>query len=111
MVLPFFLIGASFIIKKIFVAPTVTEQIGMTSPEPEPDRPIVISGRSLNDIVGRYKNLDICRYVKADDGRNFIFESIAIEHVPGTYFSDDPSQNYIVVDKLLLYREVPADLG
>ena len=43
--------------------------------------------------------------MQVDDGRTFIFESIAVERSPGVYHADDLKSIYIIVDKCLLYRE------
>ena len=67
-----------------------------------------VVARSVNDVVGTYKDLKIYRNVQLDDGRVFTFESVAVEQMPGVYHADDPSKKYIIVDKYLLYREVPV---
>ena len=68
-------------------------------------KPMMVVKRSVNDMIGTYDDNKIYRYVQLDDGRNFIFESIAVEKSPGVYHADS-SDNYIIVDKCLLYREV-----
>ena len=72
-----------------------------------PDNLNVVA-RSVNDVVGTYKDLKIYRTVQLDDGRMFTFESVAVEQKPGDYHADDPSKKYIIVDKCLLYREIPV---
>lgn len=67
-----------------------------------------VVARSVNDVVGTYKDLKIYRTVQLDDGRIFTFESVAVEQEPGVYHADDPSKKYIIVDKCLLYREIPV---
>jgi hypothetical protein len=69
---------------------------------------ITIIARSVNDVVGKYQDSTIYRYVQAKDGKMYTFESIAVEVHPGVYHGDHPDKNYIIVDKCLLYREVPA---
>lgn len=67
-----------------------------------------VVARSVNDVVGTYKDLKIYRTVQLDDGRLFTFESVAVEQEPGVYHADDLSKKYIIVDKCLLYREIPV---
>lgn len=66
---------------------------------------MMVVKRSVNDIVGVYKDVTIYLYIELDDGRQFIYESIAVEKTPGVYHADS-TDNYIIVDKYLLYREV-----
>jgi hypothetical protein len=70
--------------------------------------PLNVTARSVDDIIGTYKGEKICRYIQLDDGRSFVFESIAIEQSPGVYHADNLDGVYIVVDKYLLYREIPV---
>jgi predicted metallo-beta-lactamase superfamily hydrolase len=64
--------------------------------------------RSVDDIIGTYKGETIYRYVELDDGRTFMFESIAVEESPGVFHADNKGGVYIIVDKYLLYREIPV---
>ena len=68
-----------------------------------------VVARSVDDLVGTYNNEQIYRYVQVDDGRMFIFESVAVERSPGVYHADNTDGVYIIVDKYLLYREVPVE--
>jgi len=70
-----------------------------------PPKPMMVVKRSVNDILGTYNNEKIYRYVELDDGRNFVFESVAVEKQPGVYHADS-NDTYIIVDKYLLYRQV-----
>lgn len=83
-----------------------------TAPSTPPGNliPINVIAKSVNDIVGTYMDLSICRYVQVDDSRIFVFESIAVERSPGVYQADDTKAVYIIVDKCLLYREFNLDL-
>lgn len=75
---------------------------------PVDSKPLNVIARSVDDIIGTYKGEKICRYIQLDDGRSFVFESIAIEQSPGVYHADNLDGVYIVVDKYLLYREIPV---
>lgn len=68
-----------------------------------------VVARSVDDRVGTYKDFPIYRYVETDDGRTFVFESIAVEKFPGIYDADHTGKNYIIVDKCFLYREVTEE--
>src|ERR1035437_2767571 len=57
-------------------------------------KPMMVVKRSVNEMIGTYDDNKIYRYVQLDDGRNFIFESIAVEKSPGVYHADS-SDNYI----------------
>lgn len=87
-----------------------TEKVetAMAEAESNTEPNFTVVARSVNDIVGTYKDLKIYRNVQLDDGRVFTFESVAVEQMPGVYHADDPSKKYIIVDKYLLYREVPV---
>ena len=87
-----------------------TEKVetAMAEAESNTEPNFTVVARSVNDIVGTYKDLKIYRNVQLDDGRVFTFESVAVEQTPGVYHADDPSKKYIIVDKYLLYREVPV---
>lgn len=56
--------------------------------------------------IGRYMDEDIWEYVELEDGRLFVFESLAVERYPGIYSTKDPDMTYIIVYPQLLYREV-----
>jgi hypothetical protein len=75
---------------------------------PVASAPLNVTARSVDDIIGTYNGEKICRYIQLDDGRSFVFESIAIEQSPGVYHADNLDGVYIVVDKYLLYREIPV---
>lgn len=70
-----------------------------TAPSAPPGNliPINVIAKSVNDIVGTYMDLSICRYVQVDGS-------------PGVYQADDTKAVYIIVDKCLLYREFNLDL-
>ena len=88
----------------------VQKLIQKEDPVADPVKLISVVARSVNDIVATYQDLKICRYVKTEDDRIFVFESIAVERFPGVYAGDDLTATYIVVDKHLLYREVTDEL-
>lgn len=57
-------------------------------------------------LIGRYLDEDIFEYVELEDGRAFVYESIAIQHIPGVYSVNEVDSNYIIVYPNLLYREI-----
>lgn len=77
-------------------------------PPTAPGISLNVTARSVDDIIGSYNGEKICRYVQLDDGRHFEFESIAVEQSPGVFHADKIDSVYIVVDKCLLYREIPV---
>lgn len=87
---------------------SIEEPVEQPEEEPKKADDITIIARSVNDVVGKYQDSTIYRYVQAKDGKMYTFESIAVEVHPGVYHGDHPDKNYIIVDKCLLYREVPA---
>ena len=93
---------------KIRKAAAEAEEQKTKTEEPQPSQDITVVARSVNDVVGKYQDNTIYRYVQTKDGRMFTFESVAVEVHPGVYHGDFPDKKYIVVDKCLLYREVPA---
>lgn len=65
---------------------------------------VIISNRS-DKILGRYLDADIHETVETEDGRTFIFESIAVAGVNGKFLVDFPRAIYMVFQNLL-YREI-----
>jgi hypothetical protein len=70
-----------------------------------PQIPLNVVKRSVNDILGKYMDNIIYHYVQTDDGRKFVFESVAVQKAPGVYHADHEG-TYIIVDKCFLYREI-----
>lgn len=70
---------------------------------------MMVVARSVDDVVCRYNDLTVFRYVQTSDERTFIFESVAVEKAPEVYHADHPDHKYIIVDQCLLYREVPVE--
>lgn len=67
--------------------------------------PTVIVERS-KEILGYYQDLSIHKTVKLDDGSIYEFLSVAVQIAPNWFATETPNENHILVDGLLLYREV-----
>lgn len=91
-----------------FKIKAAAEKLKDQKEEPPAPSEITVVARSVDDVVGKYQDNTIYRYVQTKDGRMFTFESVAVEVHPGVYHGDHPNTKYIIVDKCLLYREVPA---
>ena len=63
------------------------------------------------EIAGYYDGKQIPLYVTLQDGRRFIYESIAVKNRDGIYASSDPNQVHVKVDDCFLYKlvEAPSD--
>lgn len=59
-----------------------------------------------SDIACVYQDKTAYKYLKSEDNRLFVFESIAIEQSEGKYYADDSNGFYLIIDKCFLYREI-----
>jgi hypothetical protein len=62
------------------------------------------------EIVGRYQDKDISRYITIADGRVFEYEGIAHKTSEGIYYTSEPGKVHVKIDNLL-YKMVSYQHG
>lgn len=98
------IIVGSFVINKLRKVDEVPEVEQAAQPEP----PQLLDIQSRDTLIGHFRGLPIYKFVVIKPNRLFMYESIVVELQPGIPFVDAPDQNYITVDQVFLYREIPV---
>lgn len=57
------------------------------------------------EVVGSFQGKPIHKTLSLDNGKTYIFESIAVEHEPNVFIAEHPKASYILYEGLL-YRQV-----